>query len=85
MTVLYTSIFSSLFPFLLVVAWSIPGAVSVHFRCRILSRYLFMKICIRVSVLCIRRHVDHPLTFELNVLSLELFLICFTSAFFSTR
>ena len=63
--VLSTSIFSSLFHFLWVVAWSFFQSVvldmlSVHFRCRILRRHLLMKVCILFSVFCVLRHVSDP-------------------------
>ena len=50
------------------------GTLSVHFRCRILRRYLLMKVCILFSNFCVLRHVSDQqsktaLTFELNIRS----------------
>ena len=63
-------------------------SLSVHFRCRILTRHLLMKVCILFSVFCVLRHVSDPksktaLTFKLNILSLVLVLICFALQIFS--
>ena len=46
-----------------------------------------MKVCILFSVFCVLRHVSDPksktaLTFELNILSLVLVLICFALQMF---
>ena len=53
-----------------------------HFKCKILRRHLLMKVCILFTVFCVLRHVSDrlsqtALTFELNILSIVLILICF--------
>ena len=51
------------------------------------SRHLLMKVCINFSVFCVLCHVSDPqsktaLTFEFNIFSLVLILICFALQMF---